>query len=598
MVNRNLLREYDLPEDDLRQEMAAAFETTLDDEDPTWLPPAEQVFETNKIVRGHVLNIVGDEVMVDVGYKSEGIIPVNEWYDEAEDKVKPPQIGDEIQVLLDAVEDESGAIVLSYRKAKRQAEWEAVISKHKEGDVVQGAVTRKIKGGLLVNIGVNVFLPASQVDIRRPADIGDYIGKTIECMILKIDEARRNIVVSRRKLIETQRERMKQALLAEIQPGQIRKGVVKNIAEFGAFVDLGGIDGLLHITDMAWHRVTNPHEAVHIDQQLEVYILSVDKDREKIALSLKHKTPSPWQNVEEKYPVSSRHTGEVVNVMSYGAFVKLEPGIEGLVHISEMSWTKRINHPNEIVQIGDQVEVQVLNINKEKQEISLGIKQCQANPWDKVAERYPPNTVVEGVVRNLTNYGAFVEIEEGIDGLLHVSDMSWVRKVGHPSEVVQKGQKVKCVILNVDQDRKRVALGLKQMANDPWEGDIPGRYHPGEIKIGKVTKLTNFGVFVELEPGLEGLLHISELADHKVESPEEVVKVGDEIEVKVLRVDAQDRKIGLSRKRLHGTEPEEATEEQAAAGQPTAKPRERELRGGTGSGTGQLFNLPDRSGEK
>jgi small subunit ribosomal protein S1 len=589
MVNRNLLRQYDLPETELQQQLEAAFHqedtgTSIEH----WLPQEEQEFEVNKILKGRVLNIIGDDVVVDVGYKSEGVIKLEEWYDEGFDKIVPPQPGEEIQVLLDSVEDESGAIVLSYRKAKRQKEWEHIIEKHKEGDVVSGLVTRKIKGGLLVNIGVNVFLPASQVDIRRPPDIGDYIGKTIECKILKIDEARRNIVVSRRKLIEDQREEMKKKLLSEIEPGQIRKGVVKNIAEFGAFVDLGGIDGLLHITDMSWGRISNPHEIVHIDQPLEVYIISVDKDKEKIALGLKQKTPSPWSDVEAKYPISSRHVGEVVNVMSYGAFVKLEPGIEGLVHISEMSWTKRINHPSELVSIGDQIEVQVLNINKEKQEISLGMKQAQPNPWDKVAERYPPGTVISGTVRNLTNYGAFIEIEEGIDGLLHVSDMSWVRKVSHPSEVVNKGDKVTCVVLNVDQERKRVALGLKQMASDPWEGDIPGRYHPGDVKTGKVTKLTNFGVFVELEAGLEGLLHISELADHKVESPEEVVKVGDEIEVKVLRVEPKDRKIGLSRKNLHGG-PEEITEEPTEEGE--GRPS-RELRGGTGSSGGQLFSMP------
>jgi small subunit ribosomal protein S1 len=595
MVNRNLLRQYDLPDTEMQQQLQEAFyhqDTGGDIED--WLPQEEQEFEVNKIVKGRVLQIVGDDVVVDIGYKSEGIIKLEEWYDEGLDKVVPPQPGEEIQVLLDAVEDESGAIVLSFRKAKRQKEWEHIIEKHKEGDVVSGLVTRKIKGGLLVNIGVNVFLPASQVDIRRPPDIGDYIGKNIECKILKIDEARRNIVVSRRKLIEDQREEMKKKLLAEIEPGQTRKGVVKNIAEFGAFVDLGGIDGLLHITDMSWGRVSNPHEIVHIDQQLEVYIISVDKEREKIALGLKQKSPSPWADVEAKYPIGSRHTGEVVNVMSYGAFVKLEPGIEGLVHISEMSWTKRINHPSELLAIGDQIEVQVLNINKEKQEISLGMKQVQPNPWDKVAERYPPNTVITGTVRNLTNYGAFIEIEEGIDGLLHVSDMSWVRKVSHPSEVVNKGDTVKCVVLNVDQERKRVALGLKQMASDPWEGDIPGRYHPGDVKTGKVTKLTNFGVFVELEAGLEGLLHISELSDHKIDSPEEVVKVGDEIEVKVLRVEPKDRKIGLSRKNLHGgpeEEPGEPTAESPEEGSPGGRPP-RELRGGTGS-SGQLFTMPE-----
>src|SRR5438874_2984265 len=567
MVNRNLLRQFDLPEEDYQQQLAEAM--GRDSYEPTndfiTFGAGEETFDVNNIVKGRVLHIAGDEVVVDVGYKSEGVIPLEEWKDEGMDKVSPPKIGDEILVLLESVEDELGAIVLSYRKAKRQKEWEDIIAKHKEGDVVSGMVTRKIKGGLLVNIGVNVFLPASQVDIRRPPDIGDYIGRNIECKILKIDEQRRNIVVSRRKLIEDQREEMKKKLLAEIEPGQTRKGVVKNIAEFGAFVDLGGIDGLLHITDMSWGRISNPHEIVHIDQPLEVYIISVDKEREKIALGLKQKSPSPWADVEAKYPIGSRHTGEVVNVMSYGAFVKLEPGIEGLVHISEMSWTKRINHPSELLAIGDQIEVQVLNIIKEKQEISLGMKQVQPNRWDKVAVRYPPGTQVEGTVRNLTNYGAFIEIEEGIDGLLHVSDMSWVRKVGHPSDLLNKGDKVKCVVLSVDQERKRIALGLKQMASDPWEGDIPGRYHPGDVKKGKVTKLTNFGVFVELEPGLEGLLHISELAEHKIESPEEVVKVGDEIEVKILRVDVNDRKIGLSRKRLDWTKEEEEEEAAQAA---------------------------------
>ncbi len=593
MVNRNLIRQFDLPDAELQ--IDEAFDQDIND----WLTNEKQVFEANKIVDGKVLNIVGDDVLIDVGYKSEGIIKLDEFRDEGTEQIVAPKVGDTIQVLLETVEDEHGVINLSYRKAKRQKEWEDILRKHKEGDVVSGMVTRKIKGGLLVNIGVNVFLPASQVDIRRPPDIGDYINRTIECKILKIDEARRNIVVSRRKLIEDQRAEMKARLLGEIEPGQLRRGVVKNIAEFGAFVDLGGIDGLLHITDMSWGRVTNPHDVVKIDQELEVYILNVDKEKEKIALSLKHKQPSPWQNVEAKYPVGSRHQGEVVNIMSYGAFVKLEPGIEGLVHISEMSWTKRINHPSELVQIGDQIEVQVLNINREKQEISLGMKQVQPNPWDKVAERYPQGTVITGTVRNLTNYGAFIEIEEGIDGLLHVSDMSWVRKVSHPSEVVQKGQKVTCVVLNVDQERKRVALGLKQMANDPWEGDIPGRYKPGQVVKGKVTKLTNFGVFVELEPGLEGLLHISELADDKVETPEDVVKVGDEVEVKVLRVDAKDRKIGLSRKNLHGGVTEEelaaagATPEEAAAALAPEKARpQRELRGGTGAG-GPLIQMPE-----
>ena len=614
MVNRNLMRQFDGDDNDsLEKELEELFGGAegLD----TWLINDTQSFDSNKIVSGKVLEIRGDDVVIDIGYKSEGVIKLDEWKDEAGEYVNIPRAGDTIEVLLETVEDEHGGINLSYRKAKRQKEWESILAKHKEGDVVTGAVTKKIKGGLLINIGVNVFLPASQVDIRRPADIGEYIGQTIQCMILKIDEQRRNIVVSRRKLIEIVRDDMKKKLLGELEVNQIRKGIVKNIADFGAFVDLGGIDGLLHITDMGWHRVTNPHDVVKINQELEVFILGIDREKEKIALSLKHKTPSPWQNIETKYPIRTRHQGEVVNIMPYGAFVKLEPGIEGLVHISEMSWTKRISHPNEVVSIGDKVEVEVLNINHDKKEISLGMKQCTQNPWDEVARKYPPNTQISGTVRNLTSYGAFIEIEEGIDGLLHVSDMSWVRKVSNPSEVVQKGQKVTCVVLSVDQERKRVALGLKQMANDPWEGDIPGRFLPGQKVVGKVTKLTNFGVFVELEPGLEGLLHISELSDDKIESPEEVVKVGDDIEVKVLRVDSKDRKIGLSKRNVDDPNvPEDAVipdftsddepanqggqgdrggSDRGDAGKPRREEPRRDLRGGTGA-AGPLIQMPGK----
>ena len=612
MVNRNLLRQFDATDDDVHAAFAAGNQEEASWD--SWLPAETQEFESNKIVTGTVLDIRGEDVVIDIGYKSEGVIRLDEWREEGADTA-PPKPGDTVEVLLETVEGEDGAIALSYRKAKRQKEWNAVLAKHKEGDVVAGKVLKKIKGGLLVNIGVNVFLPASQVDIRRPQSIDEYIERTIECVILKIDEQRRNIVVSRRKLIEDRRRIQKDKLLAELEVGQVRKGVVKNIAEFGAFVDLGGIDGLLHITDMGWHRVTNPRDVVQIDQELEVYILHIDREKEKIALSLKHKTPSPWQNIQEKYPVGTRHEGEVVNIMPYGAFVKLEPGIEGLVHISEMSWVKRIADPKELVQIGDKVEVQVLNINHDKKEISLGMKQCQSNPWGEVAKKYPTGTVITGVVRNLTNYGAFIEIEEGIDGLLHVSDMSWTRKVSNPSEVVQKGQKVTCQVLSVDQERKRVALGLKQMANDPWDGDIPGRYLPGQKVRGKVTKLTNFGVFVELEPGLEGLLHISELTDAKIESPEEVVKVGDDVDVKVLRVDTKDRKVGLSMRNVDDpTVPDvipeipiaeiEAMEAEAAAAAAAQAPppspagskggkkeKKEDLRGGTGP-AGPLFQLP------
>ena len=526
MVNRNLIRELEAG-DDLEAELDRAWSDEIEEE----YGAGTAILAVNSVLEGVVLRVDGEFVLVDVGYKSEGAIPRNEW----EEGEPEPAVGDKVKVLLEEFEDGSneeqrGLIVLSKRKARRIEDWLRVMSSVKENDVVTGYVTRKIKGGLLVDIsGVNVFLPASQVDIRRPADIGDYCGRAIQCLVLKIDESRRNIVVSRRALIEQERAERKKQLMETLEVGQVRRGIVKNIADFGAFVDLGGIDGLLHI----------------------------DRDREKIALGLKQRTASPWAKVADKYPVGTKCTGSVVNVMSYGAFVKLEDGVEGLVHISEMSWTKRVSHPSELVKPGDDVEVVVLAINKEKQEISLGMKQTQQNPWEKVAADYPPGAIVKGIVRNLTNYGAFIEIDEGIDGLLHVTDMSWTRKVTHPSEVVDKGQEVECKVLSVDQQRRRIALGLKQMQEDPWNSDIPDRYKPGDVVNGTVTKLTNFGVFVGLEDGLEGLLHISELSDDKVENPEEVVSVGDQLEVKILRVDTDDRKIGLSRKQVDGAPGEE-----------------------------------------
>ncbi len=592
MVNRNLIREFDVSEEDWAEALGTAITEAPD------LFPSQEV-NVNQIVEGTILRVDSEFVLVDVGYKSEGTIPREEWQNE-EGEEELPEPGQVVKVLVEDVEgvsesDGGSMIVLSKRKAEKIEAWMKVMETVHEGDVVTGAVTRKIKGGLLVDIGVNVFLPASQVDIRRPHDIGDYIGRTIQCVVLKIDEARRNIVVSRRSLIEAERAEKKSALLETLEIGQLRAGVVKNIADFGAFVDLGGIDGLLHITDMSWGRINHPSEMVQIDQELEVKILHIDYEKEKIALGLKQTQASPWEEVDVKYPVDSRIKGQVVNVMSYGAFVKLEDGIEGLVHISEMSWTKRISHPNELVQIGDEIEVVVLGIDKEKQEISLGMKQTQSNPWDKVADRYPPGTMVKGRVRNLTNYGAFIEIEEGIDGLLHVSDMSWTRKISHPSEVVEKGQELECKVLSVDQERRRIALGLKQLEEDPWATDIPNRYQPGQVVQGKVTKITNFGVFVGLENGLEGLLHISELTDHKVDNPEDVVSVGDEIEVKILRVDSEERKIGLSRKRVEWAEEEGVDNEPADSPAPASKTPPAELKGGIGSHSGPLFEQPEAS---
>ena len=592
MVDRNLLREFNIDEAELDAVIAASFPEFSEEE---IYHQEAQAYDLNEILTGTIVRVDNDEVVVDIGYKSEGVVQRDEW-EEHEDV---PEVGQQIEVELEEFEDSIGLIVLSKRKADRRREWEKIISTHAEGDIVKGSVIRKIKGGLLLNIGVNVFLPASQVDIRRPNDIAEYIGSEIECMILKIDEARRNIVVSRRRLIEEEREKMKKSLLETLEVGQLRQGTVKNIADFGAFVDLGGIDGLLHITDMSWGRISHPTEMVKIDDEIEVMVLNIDYKKEKIALGLKQKTASPWSDISSKYPVGSRVEGEVVNVLSYGAFVKLEDGIEGLVHISEMSWTRRVNHPSELVSIGDRVEVMVLLIHEDKQEISLGMKQTQPNPWDEVAARYPVGTVVSGTVRNLTNYGAFVELQEGVDGLLHISDMSWTRKVSHANEILKKGDPIECQILSVDEDRRRIALGLKQLAEDPWETRIPDKYQPGSTVSGKVTKITNFGVFIQLEDDLEGLLHVSELADHKVEHPESMVSVGEDLEVRVLRVDTAERKIGLSRKTEIGESEQTEGSEGDVAGSAVSRATPKDLKGGTGEGSGPLFSLGggDEGGE-
>jgi small subunit ribosomal protein S1 len=537
----DVVRKYDLPAEELEQKVIEAFADLPAADIERQYEDSVREFEPETILKGKVLNVVNQEVIIDIGYKSEGVIPLHEFGEHAD-----VDIGDEIEVLLDEIDEQTGMIRLSKRKADRIRAWNEILKTHKEGDVVRGIVQRKIKGGLLVDVGVPVFLPASQVSLRRTADISEYIGKEIEARIIKIDEQRMNIVVSRRKLVEEQREAAKKKLLEEIQEGEIRHGVVKNIADFGAFVDLGGIDGLLHITDMSWTRINHPSEAVSIDQEIEVMVLRVDREKERIALGLKQRLPSPWDELELKYPVGSKVKGKVTNVTSYGAFVQLENGLEGLVHVSEMSWTRRVNHPSEVVKVGDEVEVVILEINKEKQEIGLGMKQAEVNPWDLVEEKYPPGTAVEGKVRNLTNYGAFVELEEGIDGLLHISDMSWTKKVTHPSELIKEGDKIKAAVLSVDREKKRISLGMKQLGTDPWKTEIAERYRVGDVVVGTVTKITNFGVFVELEANLEGLLHVSELSTKKIQSPEDVVQVGDQVEVTILKVDPEERKIGLS----------------------------------------------------
>ena len=556
MVDQNLINELGIDDDALGVELGelahdlSSLGRGFDRE--------EDVYRPGAILKGEVIGRAGDDILVDVGLKSEGSIPKGEW-----DDIDSVDVGDEVDVWLEAIESDSGQIVLSKRKADRALNWKHIVETKSEGDVVSGRVMRKIKGGLLVDIGVPVFLPASQVDVRRPGDIGEFIGQEVEAKVLKIDTDRRNIVISRRELIEEKRSAAKEALMADIAVGQIRSGKVKNIANFGAFVDLGGIDGLLHITDMSWDRVGHPSEIVRIDETVDIKILNIDREKEKIALGLKQLKPNPWDEVDLRYPVDSRVKGEVVNITNYGAFVKLEPGVEGLVHISEMSWTRRINHPSEILTPGQDVEAVVLDINKDKQEISLGIKQTEPNPWTRVAEKYPPNTRIKGRVRNLTNYGVFVEIEEGIDGLLHISDMSWTKKIGHPSEMLKKGEEIECVVLKVEEEKQRIALGLRQLHEDPWLHAVPANYIPGQIVEGSVTKITNFGVFIELEPDLEGLLHVSELADHKVEDPHKEVKIGERIQVKILRVDPVERKIGLSKKRAAWSAQQQADAEAA-----------------------------------
>jgi len=563
MVNQNLI--LSIEDEDIERQLGNAFNDLPDDLGDILFPPEAQSqnYSIDSMVSGTIVRIDNDHVIVDVGFKSEATIPRNEWTEE-----DPPEVGQGIDVLIEDLEgaqgggnDSSGLIQVSKKRADQRKIWVDVISRITEGDIVTGKCQRKIKGGLLVDIGVSVFLPASQVDIRRPGDIGDYIDRVVQCEVLKIDDVRKNIVVSRRSLIEKERTYAQQKLMADLEKGQVRKGVVKNIADFGAFVDLGGIDGLLHITDMSHTRISKPSEMVKLDQEIDVMILNVDREKVKIALGLKQLLPNPWDHVEEKYPVGSIQNGEVVNVLPYGAFVKLEP------------------------QTGDEIQVSVLKIDRQGEQMSLGMKQTQDNPWDKVESKYPIGKEIDGRVRNLTNYGAFIELEEGIDGLLHVSDMSWTRKISHPSEVLEKGQALSCKILAVDIERHRIALGLKQMNDDPWSTDIPDRYQPGQLIKGKITKITNFGVFVGLEDGLEGLLHVSELSDEKVENPEDLVSVGDEVEVKVLRVDTDERKIGLSKRRVAWS----AEQEAAAAKQETTDGAgvimgvpEAELKGGLG----------------
>ncbi|MCE5316429.1 MAG: 30S ribosomal protein S1 [Parachlamydia sp.] len=492
------------------------------------------------ILKGRIVEITKDHVVIDVGLKSEGLVPIQEFSDPS-----VVVLDGEVEVLLDQPEDDNGQIVLSREKAERLRQWEYILEHCEEGSIVKGRVLRKVKGGLMVDIGMEAFLPGSQIDNKRIKNLDEYIDRTYEFKILKINVDRKNVVVSRRELLEAERISKKAEVLENIKVGDIREGIVKNITDFGVFLDLDGIDGLLHITDMTWRRIKHPSEMVHLSQKLEVMILSIDKDKGRVALGLKQKESNPWDQIEQKYPPGTRVRGKIVNLLPYGAFIEIEPGIEGLIHVSEMSWVKNVTDPSEIVKKGDDVEAIVLSVQKEEGKISLGLKQAEHNPWDDVEKKYALGSNVKAEIKSLTNYGAFVELEPGVEGLIHISDLSWIKKVSHPSEVLRKGDVVDAVVLSVDKESKKITLGVKQLSRNPWES-IEKTMPVGSLVKGKVTKITAFGAFVELESGIEGLIHVTELSDQAFGKVEDVVAKGDEVTAKVIKLDPEHKKIALS----------------------------------------------------
>jgi len=512
-----------------------------------------------EIVRGTILEIHDDNVLVDIGYKSEGLIPLKEFRSPAGEITA--KVGDVVDVYLEQKEDTEGLIVLSREKAEKIKIWDELSKVYEKGGPVTGTILGRTKGGLIVDIGVRAFLPGSQVDLRPVRDLDKLIGKAFPMKIIKLNQKRGNIVLSRRELLEEERKHLKEATLTNLTEGKVIKGKIKNITEYGAFVDLGGLDGLLHITDMSWGRVSHPSELFQVGDEIEVVVLKFDRTNERVSLGYKQRLPDPWDAVEQRYPVGSKVKGKVVSLTDYGAFIELEEGVEGLVHISEMSWTQRVKHPSKVVAIGDVVEVVVLDVDRGNKRISLGMRQAEPNPWNSIEERYPVGTRVEGRVRNLADFGAFVELEEGIDGLIHISDMSWTKRVRHPSEILKKGDKVEAIVLHVDRTNHRISLGLKQVQEDPWQSSVPEKYRVGMDVQGKVVRLTDFGAFVELEDGVEGLLHVSELSHDRVNKPEDIVQAGQELTLKVIKLDPDERKIGLSLRAFLETRVEPAGEE-------------------------------------
>lgn len=497
-----------------------------------------------EIVRGKVLDIGADSVVIDIGYKSEGSIAIKEFLNPQGQLIV--QMGDVVEVYLESKEDNEGLIVLSREKAEKIKVWDEISKVYEKGGVVDGTIVGKTKGGLIVDIGVRAFLPGSQVDLRPVRDLDRVIGKTFPMKIIKLNQRRGNIVLSRRELLEEERKGLKEKTLATLEEGKVLRGKIKNITEYGAFIDLGGLDGLLHITDMSWGRIGHPSELFAVGDEIEVTVLKFDRQTERVSLGYKQRLSDPWKSVAEKHAPGSRTEGKVVSITDYGAFVELEPGAEGLVHISEMSWTQRVKHPSKVVAVGDVVEVVVLEIDQSSRRISLGMKQVDPNPWDALEQRFPVGTRVEGKVRNLVDFGAFVELEEGIDGLVHISDMSWTKRVKHPSEILKKGDHVEAIVLHVDRAARRISLGLKQTQPDPWKTVVPETYRVGMDVIGKVVRITDFGAFVELPDGIEGLLHVSELSEGRVNKPEDVVKPDEELTLKIIKLDTDDRKLGLS----------------------------------------------------
>ncbi len=513
-------------------------------------------FEEGEVVRGRVVHVGTSEVLVDVGYKSEGAIPIEEFHRQG----ALPKVGDEIEVYLEAKEDNEGLIVLSKDKADKIKVWDAITQAYEKAVPVEGRVVEVVKGGLAVDVGVKAFLPGSQVDLRPVKNLAGMVGQSIRAKVIKLNRRRGNVVLSRRAMLEEEREDKKKHTLEVLAEGMVLTGTVKNITDYGAFIDLGGIDGLLHVTDMSWGRVGHPSEIFQVGDQVEVVVLHFDRETGRVSLGYKQKSSDPWERVEETYAAGTKARGKVVSLTNYGAFVELEPGVEGLVHVSEMSWTRRVRHPSKLVNVGDEVEVIVLDVNRAAKRISLGMKQVEPDPWATIEERYRPGTRVQGRVRNLTDFGAFIELEPGVDGLLHISDMSWTRNVGHPSEILKKGQDLETQILNIDRENKRISLGLKQIQPDPWS-TVALRYPMGSRVTGKVVRLTDFGAFVELEPGVDGLLHISQMANRTINRPDELVNVGDELTLLVIRVDPNERRIGLSLKELaHAIAPPETEE--------------------------------------